>query len=138
MTLQLSVACRDAGLDAYETATGASPKLRLYTGAAPANCATADAGTPLAELDLPADWMAAASSGSKAFSGPWNGTGGSGAGTGTDATHFRVLDAAGTTCHWQGTVSVTGGGGDMTLDNVNIADGQAFTINGFTVTAGNA
>jgi hypothetical protein len=38
----------------------------------------------------------------------------------------------------QGTVSGSGGGGDMELSNVNIATGQPVTITGFTLNAGNA
>ena len=57
--------------------------------------------------------------------------------TGT-AGHFRLLDSGGTTCHAQGTVTATGGGGDLTLDNTSIASGQSVTITSFTLTAGNA
>lgn len=38
----------------------------------------------------------------------------------------------------QGTVTATGGGGDMTVDNTSFASGQQFTVTGFTITAGNA
>jgi hypothetical protein len=138
MTLQYSAAVRNAQLDTWETTIGTAPLLRLYSGAVPANCAASETGTLLAELTLPSDWMANASSGSKAKSGTWSGTGAVGAGTGTTTTHYRIYDAGGTTCHEQGAVTATGGGGDMTLDNVSIASGQAFAINTFTRTAGNA
>ena len=71
MTLQFSVLARNAELDALETELGASPVLKIRTGAAPANVATADSGTILATLNLPADAFAAAGSGSKAKSGTW-------------------------------------------------------------------
>ncbi|ARS29075.1 hypothetical protein [Sphingomonas sp. KC8] len=132
MPLQLSVAVRNALLDAMETAVGASPVLKVRTGAAPANCAAADAGTLLATLPLPADWMAAAAAGSKAKSGTWEDTSADAAGT---AAHFRVYANDGTTCHYQGTVTITGGGGDMIVDNVSFAVGQAFSITAFTLTA---
>jgi hypothetical protein len=38
----------------------------------------------------------------------------------------------------QGTVTATGGGGDMTVDNTSFATGQAFTVTVFTLNAGNA
>ena len=38
----------------------------------------------------------------------------------------------------QGTVTLTGGGGDMTLDNTSIASGQAVNVTSFTLTDGNA
>lgn len=138
MAFQLSVAARNAGLDAYETAVGTSAKLDLYSGAMPANCAAADSGTLLATISLPSDWMANASAGAKAMTGSWTGTGGAGAGAGTNIGYFRIKDSTNTTCHMQGTVTATGGGGDMTVDNINIANGQAFTVNTFNLTAGNA
>jgi hypothetical protein len=134
MTVQLSIAVRNAMLDAIETSTGASAKLRILTGSQPANCAAAQTGTLLAELALPADWMAAASGGTKALLGTWQATA---AAAGT-AGHYRIVDNAGTTCHEQGSITATGGGGDMTLDNVSITSGQTVTITAKTLTAPNA
>lgn len=135
MALQLSTAVRNAMLDAIETTTGVSAVLRIRTGAQPATCATADSGTVLATLTLPSDWMAAASSGSKVKSGTWQDTSADATGT---AAHFRIYDSGGTTCHLQGTVTATGGGGDLTVDNTSFASGQSFTINSFTLTDANA
>jgi hypothetical protein len=135
MALQYSVAVRNAQLDALETAVGTSAILRIKTGAPPASCATADSGTVLASCTLPSDWMAAASSGSKAKSGTWEDTSADNAGT---AAHFRLYASDGTTCHAQGTVTATGGGGDMTVDNVVFAAAQAFTVTSFTISAGNS
>ncbi len=135
MPIQLSVAVRNARLDAIESATGASAILTVRTGAAPANCAAANSGTVLATLNLPADWMANASAGAKALSGTWQDAAADAAGT---AAHFRIHDSTGTTCHLQGTVTATGGGGDLQVDNVNFAVGQQFTITAFTLTDGNA
>ncbi len=134
MAIQLSVLARNARLDAIEVTAGATAKLQLRTGAQPADCATAASGTLLAELTLPADYLAAAATGAKSKSGTWSGTG---AAAGT-AAHFRIVDNAGTTCHLQGTVTATAGGGDMTLDNTSIAVAQAVTINTFTLTDANA
>lgn len=112
MTLQLSTSVRNARLDAIETAIGVSAILKIRTGAPPANCAAADAGTVLATVACPSDYLAAASSGSKAKSGTWEDTAADAAGT---AAHFRLYASDGTTCHMQGTVTATGGGGDLTL-----------------------
>ena len=60
------------------------------------------------------------------------------AGTGTAATYYRIWDSAGTTCFIQGTVTATGGGGDMTMDNTSIAENQVVTVNTFSIAAGNA
>jgi len=135
MAIQFSETVRNGELDAIETAVGGTAVLRIRSGSVPAATSTADSGTVLAELTLPADWMAAASGGTKAKSGTWEDTSANAAGT---AGHFRVYESTGTTCHIQGTVTATGGGGDMTLNNVSIATGQTVTITGFTLTAGNS
>lgn len=135
MALQYSAAVRNAKLDAVETTIGTSAVLKIRTGAAPADVATADSGTVLATLSLPSDWMAAASSGSKAKSGTWSDASADASGT---AAHWRLYASDGTTCHAQGTVTATGGGGDMTVDNTSFAAAQAFTVTSFTLTAGNA
>jgi hypothetical protein len=138
MAIQYSVTLRNNQLEQIETTIGASARLRLYSGPPPANCAAAPTGTLLVDMALPSDWMATASNGSKAKSGTWSGTGTAGAGSGTTAGYFRIVDSTGSTCHVQGTVTITGGGGDMTLDNPNIAQNQTVTVNTFTITAGNA
>ena len=135
MTLQYSVAVRNAKLDAVETTIGVSAILKIKTGAVPATCATGDSGTVLATVNLPSDWMAAASSGSKAKSGTWEDASADASGT---AAHWRLYASDGTTCHAQGTVTATGGGGDMTVDNVVFASAQNFTVTGFTLTAVNS
>jgi hypothetical protein len=135
MALQYSVAVRNAKLDAVESTIGISAVLKLRTGAAPADVATADSGTVIATLSLPVDWMAAAASGSKAKSGTWQDTSADASGT---IAHFRIYALDGTTAHIQGTVTNTGGGGDMTLDNVAVNSGQSITINTFSLSAGNA
>lgn len=135
MTIQYSVAVRNARLDAVETTIGTSAVLKLFDGTLPANCAAANDGTELASMTLPSDWMAAASSGTKALAGTWEDT--SAGATGT-AEYFRIYASDGTTCHMQGTVTISSGGGDMELDNDSIAIGQAITVTAFTLTAGNA
>lgn len=136
MAFQFSTTSRNAALDAIETAVGTAAVLKIRSGAPPATVATADSGTVLASLTLPSDWLAAASSGSKAKSGTWEDTSADAAGT---AAHFRVYASDGTTAHIQGTVTSTAvGTGDMLLDNTSIAAGQTVTITAFTLSAGGA
>lgn len=135
MAFQFSTASRNAALDAIETAIGVSAVLKIRTGAAPATVATADSGTVLATMSLPSDWLAAAASGSKAMSGTWQDASADAAGT---AGHFRIYASDGTTCHIQGSITATGGGGDMTLDNTSIASAQQVTITSFSISAGGA
>lgn len=135
MAIQLSTSVRNGRLDAIETVISTTPILEIRSGSAPADCGTADSGTLLASMTLPSDWLAAAASGSKAKSGTWQDTSANATGT---AAHFRIKDSGGSTCHVQGTVTATGGGGDLTLDNASIASGQAVTITAFTLTDANA
>lgn len=104
MALQESVAVRNAGLDAKETAIGTSAVLKIRTGAPPADCATADSGTVLVTCSLPSDWMAAASGGSKAKAGTWSDAGADASGL---AGHFRLYSSDGTTCGMQGNCAET-------------------------------
>jgi hypothetical protein len=135
VALQFSTGVRNARLDQIESTIGTSAVLKIRTGAAPADVATADSGTVLATLTLPSDWMAAASGGTKAKSGTWQDASADNTGT---AAHFRIYASDGTTAHLQGTVTATGGGGDLTVDNVSFASAQSFTITAFTLTAPNA
>lgn len=132
MAIQYSSTIYLGQLDLVESSAGASPKLRIFSGSAPANCAAADSGTLLAELTLPSDWMAAASGTSKVLAGSWTGT--ASAGSGATPTHFRIWNSGGTTCHVQGTAGV--GSGDLSL-NGTITSGQTITISSFTLNAAN-
>lgn len=136
-TLQYSVPVRNARLDAIESTIGTSAKLNIFSGSMPANCAAADSGTKLVDYDLGSDWMGAASGGTKILSSlPLSVA--AVAGAPTNAGYFRIYATDETTCGVQGDITVTGGGGAMTLDNLSIATGQTVNITGFTITAGNA
>lgn len=133
MTVQFSVAIRNARLDTIETSIGTGAKVEIRTGSPPATCAAASTGTLLVSYTLASDWMASASSGTKAFSStPISGT----ASNNGTAGYYRVLDNAGTTCHMQGTVGTSGA--DMTIDNTSISNGQAINITSWSLTDGNA
>lgn len=135
MTIQFSTTVRAAEADAIESSIGTSPILKIRTGAPPATPATADSGTVLATMTLPSDWLTNPGTGAKALSGTWEDTSADASGT---AEHFRIYDSGGTTCHVQGTITATGGGGDMTLDNTSIASAQDVKVTSFTLTIGNA
>ncbi len=135
MAIQKSVAARNAELDQLETTIGTAPILEIRSGSPPANCAATDTGTLLASMTLPSDWMAAACGGTTSKSGTWQATSADATGT---AGHYRIKDSTGVTCHIQGTVTITGGGGDMTVDNTSIASGQNVSVTTYVWTAGNA
>ena len=134
MTIQLSTRVRNAKLDAMETTIGTAPLLRIYSGSMPATPATAPSGTLLAEMTLPSDWMAAAAAGAKAMAGTWQDGSANAAGT---AGYYRIYDSPGTNCDLQGTVTATGGGGDLTLNNVVLAAGQQVSVTSYTWTDNN-
>lgn len=133
MAIQLSTAVRNARLDSIETTVGTSPTIEIRSGSAPANCAAASTGTVLATVSLPSDWMNAASGGTMSKNGTWQDLSADNTGT---AAHFRLFQGA--TCHMQGTVTATGGGGDMEVSSTSFTAGQSFTISTFTLTDGNA
>ena len=134
MALQLSTAYRNTAADAFETTLGTAPLLKFYTGAAPANVAVANSGTLLATLTLPSDWLAAASGGAKTLLGTWQAVS---VATG-NIGHWR-LETSGNTVHAQGTVTVTGGGGDLTVNDITVdIIGQQVTVTAFTFTVGGA
>jgi len=136
MAVQYSTAVRNAQLDAIETTVSTAAILKIFGGTAPADCATADeAAGALVTMSLPSDWMAAASSGTKAKSGTWQDTSADQTGT---ASHFRIYETTATTCHMQGTVTLTSGGGDIELDSLSITAGQSVSLSTFVITAGNA
>jgi hypothetical protein len=135
MSQQFSTGVRNAMLDSITTTIGASAVIKVFTGSAPANCGTADSGTKLVEFDLASSYSDAAASGSKnmvkSASLPVSATA---ANTGT-AGYYRWYESTATTCHEQGTVTATGGGGDATIDNTSIVSGQTIQITGWTKTA---
>lgn len=139
MTIQMDVTTRNARLNTIESTNGTSCSLEIRTGAQPATCATAGSGTILVTINLPSDWMAAASGGVKAIAGSWQDASADNTGT---AAHFRVYNSQATkdntTCFMQGSITATSGGGDMELDNVSIASTQQVTITTFSLTDGNA
>ena len=135
MAFQLSDDVRNATLSAIETTVGTAPILTISSGAAPSDCASANTGTVLATMNLPSDFLGTPSSGVVNLLGSWQDLSADATGI---AGHFRIHNSTGTTCHMQGSITATGNGGDMELDNPNIATGQQISITSFTITAGGA
>jgi len=132
---QCSVAVRNAKLDAMAVAIGASPVVKIRSGTKPTSTSDADSGTALATFNLGASWAGTASGGVLSVSGaPFQDTGADATGT---AGHWRLYDSAGT-CHIQGTVSLTGQGGEMTLASLSITLGGLVQVTSFSMTEGGA
>lgn len=131
MATRIPTGSRNAAVDAITARVGTSGLLRIYTGSQPATADTAASGTLLAEVTLPATAFGAASNGTATLNDPGS-VNGVAAGT---AGWFRIVNAAGTTTVLDGSVTATGGGGDLTLSNTSIAVGQTVDISaGGTVT----
>jgi hypothetical protein len=129
MAMQFDLTLRTNRAQEVVDRLGVNPVLELFTGAQPANCAAADTGTKLASAVLPNPCMTVAN-GVISKVGSWEDPAADADGL---AGHYRLKTSGGTTII-QGTVTATGGGGDMTVANVNFAQGQTFTVTGFSWT----
>jgi hypothetical protein len=132
MAIQIHETIKNAMLNSIEATIGTTPTLLIYSGSAPALITDAPTGTEIVIMELPSNWLNNASSGTKTLTGTWQITADN-AGT---AGYFRIYDTS-PAQHIQGTVTATGGGGDITLDNIVIAAGQTVTITTFSLAAGN-
>ena len=138
MAIQFNVATRNARLDTIESTNGTSCSLEIRSGTKPGACATATSGgAVLATINLPSDWMAAASSGAKAIAGTWEDLSADATGT---ASFFRIYNSQATknetTCFLQGDVAASAS--DMNVSSVSFTAGQSFSVTSFTLTDGNA
>lgn len=134
MALQASTRLRNAIANAVEATLGPSAKLQIRTSAQPADCAAGDTGTLLVEIDVPSDFLSAGSGGAVAKIGTWADN----AVALGNQGHFRFKDSTGVFTDLQGSITVTGGGGDMTTDALAVVVGQLVSVSGFTITTGNA
>ena len=107
MAESFSATVDNNALDNKETTIGASPLLRGYNGAVPANAdAALGAATLIAVGTLPADFLGAAAARVKSKAGVWTMTGNAAAGAGTALSFYRIYESTGTTSHLQGTIGV--------------------------------
>lgn len=127
MATTLSSAARSAAcnavVDLLDAGSGAG-KIRLQSAAGAYLCDIA--------LDDPAFGNAAAGVASAAGL-PNSGVGLAAAGTGTACTKFEATDSDNNVIY-SGTVTVTGGGGDITIDNTSIAENQTVNLTSLTHT----
>jgi hypothetical protein len=137
MGLRLTDALRNTILDSGMDAIFNSGVLEIRSGTIPATPNLPKTGTLLASITLPADAFAAAATGSKAKNGTWEDASADGTGT---ATWFRLRTSGDTDASTQnearldGTITATGGGGDMEINNTSIATTQTVTVTAFSIT----
>ena len=130
MATQFSTTCRNGMADAITTAVGNAGKLRIFTGAVPANCAAAFTGTLLSEHTLGSPFAPAASGGVLSPTLPSN-VNGSADGT---AGYYRIYKSDGTTCVYQNIVVSSGSGLVLNPSSNVIASGQPVQINSWSIT----
>lgn len=131
MAMQFGATLRTDMAAEVVTAAGGGT-LKIFSGAVPANCAAADPSGPLVSDTLPTPALTN-TAGTLSKAGTWAFTGDA-AGT---AASFRLY-TSGAVCFAQGSVTATGGGGDMTIDNTSIAVGQAGEVLTVSIVVGGA
>lgn len=131
MAIQYSLTHRTAAMSTLNTDIGINAVIKVFTGAAPANCGTADTGTLLVTFAGNAGGFGSAASQVLTASAVAAATA---AGTGT-AGYFRIYPAAATTTNAvvQGTCGLSAS--DMILTNTSIVFGQTCNFTSLTVTA---
>ena len=119
MAIAVDETVGNAMLDAIESTIGASPTLEIRTGT------TIGAGTLLASIALPSDWLAAASGFTAAKAGTWSDSTADSSGT---PGNFVIKQDS--TVLLQGTAGV--GSGDLSFDTT-ISLGGTVTISSFSI-----
>ena len=114
---------------AVDTIDSGTNYLKVFSGALPAECATADPSGTLVSITLPTPAFGASADTTNECTadkaGTWSGTA-TGAG---DAACFRIYDD--TVCIAQGTAGNSGDSPDLVFDNKTIASGATITISTF-------
>ena len=131
MAVQYSITHRTNAMTDIATQAGINAVIKLFSGAAPANCGTVDSGTMLVQFAGNATQFGTATNGVLTASVV---AGVNATATGTPG-YFRVYPNAATTSNavFQGTVGTTGT--DMILTAATVTAGQACTFTSLTVTA---
>ena len=137
MTVRLLDATRNAGVDAMLALAnaGGAGSIQIRSGTQPATAGTAASGALLVTIPLANPGFTAASAGTgvvastpRTATGVANGTAG----------WFRVLSGGGATV-FDGSVTATGGGGDLTLATTTVSIGLEVNVTGggLTIPSGN-
>lgn len=134
MTIRLPVAIRNTAADTIaariDAGSGAG-LVRVYSGSQPASADLAATGVLLATFTLNDPAFGAAAAGSAILDvTPTPSTTGLVA---DDAGWFRVVDSTGATV-MDGSVTATGGGGDLTMNTITVSVGLTLQLTAGTIT----
>ena len=130
MATQYSVAARTAQMSQLNTTIGINAQIIIYSGAVPANVGTAATGTLIVQFAGNATAFGTATTAVLTASAVASAN----AAAAGVAGYYRINTSAGVAVT-QGTITGTGGGGDMVLTNTNIAAAQACNFTSLTITA---
>jgi len=133
MTMGYHATLRNAQVDAITTRAGASALLRIYSGTQPATGGAAT--TLLAELTCNATFAPGAAAGVLTLNAITSDSSANATGT---ASWFRIVQSDGSTLVLDGTVTATGGGGDLTFNTVSFVAAAIVAVSSFVITCGNA
>ncbi len=127
--MNMSTALDQARASALVTAIGSGSTINIYTGSAPANANATATGTLLVTLTI-AGAFGTASAGVVTLGAV---TAGTAVATGT-AGWARCFTSAAAVMFDMSNVTVTGGGGDLTLNSLSITSGGTVSITSGTET----
>jgi hypothetical protein len=131
MTIQMHPLLRNNVVAQIELTTGPNARVQLRTEDQPDDCVADDVGILLVEFLLGANWSDQVDGALIFTSMPVMSLG---LETGI-AAHYRLKDEAGVLCTMQGSVTVTGGDGDMTVDATETDLDQPVWITGWKIIA---
>ena len=137
MALTFTNTVKAARADTIDSQIGSAGKLIIYGGTAPADVSGSVTGNQvLATLNWSGAFKSTSTNGVLTANAPGNATASAG-GAGTTATFFRIYKSDGTTAIMQGSVSDTGGSGDLKLNSASISTGATVSVTSFVITEGN-
>lgn len=134
MALQFRLTERNAWLETLLAATGASALLRIYdaTGGVPANVAAGIGSTVLLAEQVCGATFGVVAAGVLTLNAIADDAAANATGT---AAYFRMWKADGTTCMYQGTVTVTAGDGDLKFATISFVQNAGIKVTSATITA---
>jgi hypothetical protein len=133
MTFKIGTTARNAacnGIVDLVDGGAAAGYIEFRTGAPPTNPGDADSGTLLATCTMSDPAFGAADTGVATANSVSSDTSVDASGT---PGHFRIKDSDGVVIG-QGTVTITGGGGDFTFDSVTWIEGGTVAVSSLTIT----
>jgi len=130
MAIKYSLAHRNNAMTTLNTDIGTSAQIIIYSGAAPADVATAPSGTLLVQFAGNATAFGSVGSGALTAGAVATVTA---TATGT-AGYFRINTSGGTAVV-QGTCGLPASGADMILTNTNIVTSQSIQFTSMSITA---